>query len=149
VSKIGSGTLETVDNQIDPTTGTLRFRASFDNSSNLLFPNQFVNLRLLLEEKTGAVLVNRAAIQRANSTFVYVVKDDKTVTVRQITEGITEGENTEVTSGLEAGEVTVITGVDKLAEGTAVTVAMNDDGATGKSSTGKQSASTKSGGKKK
>jgi membrane fusion protein, multidrug efflux system len=154
-SKIGSGTLETVDNQIDPTTGTLRLRASFDNSQNLLFPNQFVNLRLLLEEKPNAVLVNRAAIQRANSTFVYVVKDDHTVSVRPVTEGITEGENTEILSGLEPGEIAVITGVDKLAEGVPVTVAMADDASkSGQSPDGKQAGGgknggTKSGGKKK
>jgi multidrug efflux system membrane fusion protein len=137
-TKIGSGTLETVDNQIDPTTGSLRLRANFDNSGNQLFPNQFVNLRLLLDEKTGVVLVNSAAIQRYNNNFVWVVKDDKTVTARNVTLGITEGDYTEITSGLVNGDVVVMTGVDKLAEGVPVTVAMAD-----------QSGSGKSGGKKK
>ena len=137
-TKIGTGTLETVDNQIDPTTGSLRLRANFDNSNNLLFPNQFVNLRLLLEEKTGVVLVNSAVIQRYNNIFVWVVKDDKTVTARPVTLGITEGDYTEITSGLESGDVAVMTGVDKLAEGVPVTVAMAD-----------QNGSGKSGGKKK
>jgi multidrug efflux system membrane fusion protein len=145
-TKIGTGTLETVDNQIDPTTGTLRLRAIFDNSNNQLFPNQFVNLRLLLEEKQGVVLVNRAVIQRANTTFVYVVKDDRTVTVRNVTEGVTEGENTEITSGLEPGDIAVMTGVDKLSEGTPVTVAMADDNSSSKPG---QSSGGKSGGKKK
>ena len=82
--KIGSGTLATVDNQIDPTTGSLRLRANFDNKNNLLFPNQFVNVRLLVQQKTGVTLVPTAVIQRnTNSTYVYLVKDDKTVTVRQ------------------------------------------------------------------
>jgi multidrug efflux system membrane fusion protein len=142
--KIGTGTLETVDNQIDPTTGTLRLRAIFDNSQNQLFPNQFVNIRLLLEEKGGVTLVNRAVIQRTSSTvYAYVVKDDRTVTVRQVTEGVTEGEDTEITSGLDPGDVVVMTGVDKLAEGTPVTVQMADEGSGGKSAGGK------SGGKKK
>jgi len=133
VTKLGTGTLETVDNQIDPTTGTLRFRANFDNSDNQLFPNQFVNLRLLLEEKGGVVLVNSAVIQRYNNIFVWVVKEDKTVTARTVTLGVTEGDNTEITSGLQSGDVVVMTGVDKLAEGVPVSVAMADEGSGGKS----------------
>jgi multidrug efflux system membrane fusion protein len=133
-TKIGTGTLVTVDNQIDPTTGSLRLRADFDNSANLLFPNQFVNVRLLVEEKHGVTLVSTAVIQRTtNSTYVYVVKDDHTVTVRQITQGVTEGDNAEVTSGVAPGDVLVMTGVDKLAEGTAVAVQMADEQAGGKS----------------
>jgi membrane fusion protein, multidrug efflux system len=132
-----------VDNQIDPTTGTLRLRANFDNSDNQLFPNQFVNLRLLLEEKGGVVLVNTAVIQRYNNIFVWVVKDDHTVTAKTVTLGVTEGDNTEITSGLDAGDVVVMTGVDKLAEGVPVTVAMADDAGGAKSGAGK------SGGKKK
>jgi membrane fusion protein, multidrug efflux system len=142
-TKLGTGTLETVDNQIDPTTGTLRLRANFDNSNNLLFPNQFVNLRLLLEEKGGAVLVNSAVIQRYNNIFVWVVKDDKTVTARTVTLGVTEGDYTEITSGLQAGDVAVMTGVDKLAEGAPVSVAMADEPGGGKA------GGSKSGGKKK
>ena len=118
-TKIGAGTLATVDNQIDPTTGSLRLRANFDNSDNQLFPNQFVNVRLLVEEKHGVTLVPSAVIQRTtSSTYVYVVKDDHTVTVRQIAEGVTEGDNTEITSGVAPGDVLVMTGVDKLQEGT-------------------------------
>jgi membrane fusion protein, multidrug efflux system len=155
-SKLGTGTLETVDNQIDPTTGTLRLRANFDNSNNLLFPNQFVNLRLLLEVKGGVILVNSAVIQRTTTTtYVYVVKDDKTVTVRPITVGITEGDYTEIPSGLDAGDVAVMTGVDKLSEGTPVTVAMGDEAPGAKSGTNAGGAYSgansggKSGGKKK
>lgn len=137
--KIGDGILETVDNQIDPTTGSLRLRANFDNSANELFPNQFVNIRLLVERKSGVTLVNRAVIQRTTTTtYAYVVKDDHTVTVRQIKEGVTEGENAEITDGLDPGDVVVMTGVDKLAEGTPVTVEMADEG-----------SGSKSGGKKK
>src|SRR5580704_6705632 len=120
-TKITSGTLTTLDNEIDPTTGTLRLRATFDNKDNSLFPNQFVNARLLVQEKHGVTLVPNAAIQRnAQATYVYVVKPDSTVTVRQITIGTMEGDNSEVTSGLTPGEVVVMTGVDKLQEGTKV-----------------------------
>ena len=146
-ARIGTGTLATVDNQIDPTTGSLRLRANFDNSANQLFPNQFVNVRLLVEEKTGVTLANRAVVQRTtSSTYVYLVKDDHTVTVRQITEGVSEGDHTEITSGVEPGDVLVMTGVDKLQEGTPVTVQMLDEQTGGGS--GAQSAG-KSGGKKK
>jgi multidrug efflux system membrane fusion protein len=134
-TRIGMGTLSTVDNQIDPTTGSLRLRADFDNSANQLFPNQFVNVRLLVEEKHGVTLVPTAVIQRTSSTvYGYVVGDDKKVSVRQITEGVTEGDNTEVTSGVEPGDVLVMTGVDKLTEGTQVTVHMVDEQAGGKPS---------------
>jgi len=126
--KIGDGTLATVDNQIDPTTGSLRLRANFDNSQNRLFPNQFVNVRLLVEERGGVTLANRAVIQRStNSTYVFAVKDDHTVAVRTITEGRSEGDDTEITSGVQPGDVLVMTGVDKLSEGTPVTVQLAED----------------------
>lgn len=136
-TKIGVGALETVDNQIDPSTGTLRLRATFDNANGQLFPNQFVNLRLLLEEKTGVVLINNAVIQRYRNVFVWVVKEDHTVVSQPVSLGVSEGDYTEVTSGLKAGDVVVMTGVDKLAEGTPVSVAMADEAANGKSG-GKQ-----------
>jgi multidrug efflux system membrane fusion protein len=113
--------LTTVDNQIDPSTGTLRLRAVFDNKGLRLFPNQFVNIRLLVQEKKGVILIPTAAIQRTtNSQFVYVVKDDSTVTIRPITEGVEEGDDSEITSGLSSGEVVVLAGVDKLEEGSPV-----------------------------
>ena len=143
IGKIGTGTLVTVDNQIDPSTGSLRLRSDFDNSANLLFPNQFVNVRLLVEQKHGITLVSRAVIQRTTSTtYVYVVKEDHTVTVHQITEGVTEGDNTEIKSGLAPGDIVVMTGVDKLEEGAAVNVQMADE-------PGPKPAAAKPGGKKK
>lgn len=127
-TRIGTGTLATVDNQIDPTTGSLRLRANFDNKENLLFPNQFVNIRLLVQEKGGVTLVPNAVIQRStNSTYVYLVKPDKTVTVHQVSLSTTDGNSTQVTSGVDPGDVLVMTGVDKLQEGTKVTVEMADD----------------------
>ena len=120
-TKLAQGSLTTLDNQIDPATGTLKLRATFENPKGTLFPNQFVNARLLVEEKRGVTLVSTAAVQRnSQATYVYVVKADSTVTVRPITIGTTEGDDSEVTSGLAPGEVVVMTGVDKLEEGTKV-----------------------------
>ena len=122
-SRIAAGALTTVDNQIDPSTGTLRLRAVFDNKNEILFPNQFVNIRLLVEEKHGVVLIPTAAIQRTTSSvFVYLVKPDSTVTVCPIQEGTTQGDETEITSGLKPGDVVVLTGVDRLQEGSKVRV---------------------------
>jgi multidrug efflux system membrane fusion protein len=120
-TKLAQGSLTTLDNQIDPTTGTLKLRATFRNTKGTLFPNQFVNVRLLVQEKHGVTLVPTAAVQRnSQATYVYVVKADSTVTVRPIVIGTTEGDDSEVTSGLAPGEVVVMTGVDKLQEGSKV-----------------------------
>ncbi len=120
-NKLAQGSLTTLDNQIDSTTGTLKLRATFDNKNNTLFPNQFVNARLLVQEKQGVTLTPTAAVQRnPQTTYVYVVTPDSTVTVRPITLGTTEGDASEVTSGLTPGEVVVMTGVDKLQEGSKV-----------------------------
>jgi multidrug efflux system membrane fusion protein len=125
-NKIASGSLDTVDNEIDPTTGTLKLRALFNNENRALFPNQFVNARLLQQEKRGVTLLPSAAIQRnTNQTYVFLVKPDNTVTVRKITIGTTEGDQSEITSGLNAGDAVVMTGVDKLQEGSKVTVTQN------------------------
>src|ERR1039457_4758314 len=100
---------------------TRKLRATFENPKGTLFPNQFVNARLLVEEKHGVTLVSSAAVQRnSQATYVYVVKADSTVTVRPITIGTTEGDDSEVASGLTPGEVVVMTGVDKLQEGSKV-----------------------------
>lgn len=120
-AKIAQGSLTTLDNQIDQSTGTLRLRATFDNRDHALFPNQFVNARLLVQEKRGVTLLQNAAIQRnTQTTYVYLVKPDNTVTIRQIEVGTTEGDESEVTSGLAPGDMVVMTGVDKLQEGSKV-----------------------------
>jgi membrane fusion protein, multidrug efflux system len=122
-NKIAQGWLTTLDNQIDQTTATLKLRATFDNKDDALFPNQFVNARLLVEEKRGVTLVPTAAVQRnSQNAYVYLVNTSSTVSVRPITTGTTEGEDTEVTSGLAPGDVIVMTGVDKLQEGSKVVV---------------------------
>ena len=126
--KIGQGWLATMDNQIDPTTGTVKLRANFDNRDGNLFPNQFVNARLLVEEKQGVTLIPTAAVQRNSQvTYIYLVKPDSSVTVRTITIGTTEGEDSEVTSGLVPGDQVVMTGVDKLQEGSKVRVQMSGE----------------------
>ena len=143
--KLATGTLASVDNQIDPSTGTLRLRATFDNNDNALFPNQFVNVHLLVEEKSGITLIPTAAIQRTStSEYVWVVKDDSTVTDRAITEGVTQGDVTEITSGVAPGDVVVMTGVDRLVEGAPVRAQIADEQP---AASGQPAA--KSGGKKK
>ncbi len=122
-TKLAEGSLTTLDNQIDQTTGTLKLRATFSNSNNALFPNQFVNARLLVEEKHGVTLIPSAVIQRnQQTTYVYLVKPDSTATVRSVTVGTTEGDQSEITSGLSPGDIAVMTGVDKLQEGSKVSV---------------------------
>jgi multidrug efflux system membrane fusion protein len=122
-AKIALGFLATIDNQIDPSTATVKLRANFENKNDALFPNQFVNARLLVEQKRGVTLVPTAAVQRnSQTTYVYLVKPDSTVTVRPMTIGTTEGDDSEVTAGLEPGDVVVMTGVDKLQEGSKVSV---------------------------
>jgi len=121
MTKIAQGWLETIDNQIDPTTGTVKLRANFDNRDGALFPNEFINAKLLVQEKRGVTLIPTAAVQRnSQRTYVFFVKPDSTVTVRTITLGTTEGDDSEVTSGLKPGDEVVMTGVDRLQEGTKV-----------------------------
>jgi multidrug efflux system membrane fusion protein len=125
---IASGELLTIDNQIDPTTGTIRCKAVFKNTDGALFPNQFVNARLRVDTLRDVVLVPSAAVQRSpTSTFSYVVKSDDTVEMREIAVGPTEGPDTAIPSGLEAGERVVVEGVDKLQQGAKVTVHMQDE----------------------
>ncbi|GFO70475.1 multidrug transporter [Geomonas limicola] len=119
--KLADGTLLTVDNQIDPTTGTVRLKALFPNLNNELFPNQFVNARLLLEVKRQAVLVGSSAIQRGpQGTFVYLVKPDRTVTVRPVTVGVVQGDDTSISAGVNEGDLVVVDGAERLREGSKV-----------------------------
>jgi multidrug efflux system membrane fusion protein len=119
--RLATGTLLTVDNQIDPSTGTVRLRALFPNTDNHLFPNQFVNARLLLDTERGATVVPAAAVQRGTQgTFVYVVKADQTAGVRPVRIGVSEGDDVSVVAGLAPGEAVVVDGADKLREGSRV-----------------------------
>ncbi|MGI4861023.1 MAG: MdtA/MuxA family multidrug efflux RND transporter periplasmic adaptor subunit [Janthinobacterium lividum] len=122
-TQIAVGKLATVDNQIDTSTGTIKLRALFPNTDEALFPNQFVNIRLLVDVLRNVVVVPSAAIQTGSiGTFVYVVKPNQTVTVRKIVPGAIDGERTAVTQGLQAGESVVIDGVDRLREGAKISV---------------------------
>jgi len=121
--QLASGTLLTLDNQIDPTTGTVKLKAIFPNQDDQLFPNQFVNARLEVDVERGVTLVPEAAVQRsAQRTFVYLVRPDHTVTVRPVELGATEGDRTAVRSGLSPGDVVVVSGVDRLQEGSRVEI---------------------------
>jgi multidrug efflux system membrane fusion protein len=126
--KLATGTLLTIDNQIDPNTGTVRLKAIFPNEDGALFPNQFVNARLLLEVKHGVTIVPSAAVQRgAKGTFVYVVKEDRTVAVRPVTVGATHAEDASINSGLSPEELVVVDGTEKLREGSKVEVRKQGD----------------------
>lgn len=125
--KLAAGKLLTIDNQIDTTTGTVKLKAEFANTDLALFPNQFVNIRMLVETLQDATLVPSAAILRgAPGTFVYVVKEDKSVTVATVKIGPVQGETTAITSGISPGDVVVVDGTDKLREGAKVELVTRD-----------------------
>ncbi|HJY28421.1 MAG TPA: efflux RND transporter periplasmic adaptor subunit [Pyrinomonadaceae bacterium] len=121
-TKLSSGALLTFDNEIDTTTGTIKLKATFPNGDNALFPNQFVNARLLVTTQHGVILVPSVAIQRnAQDSFVYVVKPDQTVAMQNVSAGTTDGNVTAV-EGINAGDVIAVDGFDKLQNGVKVTV---------------------------
>jgi multidrug efflux system membrane fusion protein len=114
---LATGSLLTIDNQVDTTTGTVKLRAVFDNNDSALFPNQFVNAKLLVETQDGVVLVPTQAIQRnSQQAFVYVIKPDDTASVQNVTVGTTDGNNAAV-QGVQAGQVIALSGFDKLQDG--------------------------------
>jgi multidrug efflux system membrane fusion protein len=122
-TSLEAGYLETIDNQIDTTTGTVKLRATFQNNEGLLFPNQFVNTRLLVNVVKDAVIVPTSAVLNGSmGAFVYVAKPDNTVTVRQVKVGPVDGERTSIASGLQVGERVVIDGSDRLKEGAKITI---------------------------
>jgi len=122
-TKIADGTLLASDSQIDPTTGTIKLRAQYANENKLLFPNQFVNVRLLLDTHKDVTTMPTAGVQRGvPGTFVYLVNADNTVSVRKVVLGVTDGDRVEVTSGLVPGDRVVIDGADKLRDGAKINV---------------------------
>ena len=121
--KLAAGKLLTTDNQIDQSTGTIKLKASFLNEDNALFPNQFVNARLLVNTIQNAILIPAAGLQRSQQgAFVYVVKPDQTVEMRSVTVGATQGDVIAIDKGLAAGDRVVTDGVDKLQQGSHVSV---------------------------
>jgi multidrug efflux system membrane fusion protein len=124
VNKLATGTLTTYDSQVDVTTGTIKMRATFDNPNSVLFPNQFVNVRLLVDTLSGVALAPNAAVQVGPSgNFVYLLNADSTVSKRDVVTGPADGRRTTVTSGLAAGDRVVIDGVDRLRDGAKVALA--------------------------
>jgi multidrug efflux system membrane fusion protein len=122
-NKLADGTLQTFDSQIDPTTGTIKLRAQFPNETRALYPNQFVNVRMLLDTHKDVTTMSTAGIQRGvPGTFVYLINADDTVAVRPVKLGVTDGDRVEVLSGLAKGDRIVIDGADKLRDGAKITV---------------------------
>ncbi len=121
---IATGTLATTDNQIDPTTGTIKLRAMFDNKDDELFPQQFVNARLTVQTLKGVIVAPQAAVQTgAPGEFVYLVKSDNTVAVQPVKTGVTQGQEVQITQGLSVGDRVVTDGLDRLRDGARVTIA--------------------------
>lgn len=132
-TKLGSGMLLSVDNVIDVQTGTVKLKAQFPNAESNLFPNQFVNVRMLVDIRRDATTVQSAALQRgARGLFVYVVKEDKTVTLRDVKTGPAEGDSTVIESGVEPGELIVVDGMDRLREGAKVELPSKEGAGPGK-----------------
>lgn len=124
VTKLEDGTLSAVDNQMDTSTGMVKLRADFANADTRLFPNEFVNVHLLVDTLTNAVLVPSPAVQTgAPGDYVYLVNADDTVSVRKVTAGPTDGTNTVILAGVKPGERVVTDGVDRLTDGETVVIA--------------------------
>jgi multidrug efflux system membrane fusion protein len=120
-TKLATGKLQTIDNQIDQTTGTAKLKAVFDNKDNQLWPNQFVNANLLLETRKKSIVLPTAALQHGpQGTFVYLVKPDKTVEARNVTVSLSQGNTTAIASGLNPGDTVVTDGQDKLQTGSSI-----------------------------
>jgi multidrug efflux system membrane fusion protein len=129
-TRLASGTLSAVDSQIDPATGTIKLKATFANEPETLFPNQFVNARLVVDTIRNAIIVPSAAIQRGpQKTFVYVVSANNSVESRDVTVSMTEGDAAVVAKGLSPNEVVVTDGVDRLQPGTHVAARFAEPGA--------------------
>jgi len=138
-TKIATGFLTTIDNQIDVTTGTGKLKAVFENRDRSLWPNQFVNIHLLLEVRKNNIVVPSAAIQRGpQGTYVFVVKPDKTAEMRNVTVTISQGNFVAISQGLQAGDTVVTDGQDKLQPGTKVEVrgGAGQNGSSGQTSDG-------------
>lgn len=141
INKIADGKLATIDNQIDPTTGTYKLKSIFSNENNVLFPNQFVNVHMLVDTKRNLVIVPTAAIQRGpQGTYVYVVSGGDTVNIRVVTIAQTTGNNIGISSGLNGGDVVVIDGQDKLQDGSKVLTSTSPTGGAGRGASAQPAA---------
>jgi len=147
--KLSTGILAAIDNQVDSTTGTLKLKATFENADHTLFPNQFVNAKMLVDVIEKAVVTPAAAVQRGpNGTFVYIVKPDDTVDIQMVELGPSEAEDMSIVSGLSPGDLVVTDGVDKLLPGTKVAMPDREgkkgppDKGAGKAAAGEKAAAT-------
>src|SRR5262249_11658459 len=121
--KVADGVLLTADNQIDTSTGTSKLKAIFDNANNSLYPNQFVNVRLLIDVLGDAVVIPSSTVQRGSQgPFVYVVNEDQMAELRIVTIKNTEGNDVAIASGIQAGEMVILEGQDKVQDGQRVDV---------------------------
>jgi multidrug efflux system membrane fusion protein len=133
-TKLQDGLLTAVDNQVDTSTGMVKLRADYANTDGTLFPNEFVNVHLLVDTLQNATLVPSAAVQTgAPGAYVYLVNSDNTVSVQQVTTGPTDGTNTVITKGLKPGDVVVTDGVDRLSDGAAIAISTGGPAGTAKS----------------
>jgi membrane fusion protein, multidrug efflux system len=130
--QLATGTLQSIDSQIDSTTGTIRLKATFPNDDGSLFPQQFVNAVLLLDTLHNATLIPQAGVQRgAPGTYVYLLNGDQTVSVRKVTVGPGDATNIAITAGLKPGDQVVVDGADKLKDGAKVLVRQRGAGGAG------------------
>ncbi len=142
-TKLATGKLQTIDNQIDVTTGTAKLKAVFDNKDNQLWPNQFVNANLLLETRKNSTVLPTAAIMRGpQGTFVYLVKPDKTVEARNVAISLSQGNTTAVSSGLNPGDTVVTDGQDKLQTGSKIEPRNSGSGTPSSGQTGNSNSNT-------
>jgi len=143
ITKIADGKLATIDNQIDPTTGTYKLKSIFSNENNVLFPNQFVNVHMLVDTKRNLVVVPAAAIQRGpQGTYVYVVSGGDIVNIRTVTIAQTTGNNIGISAGINPGDVIVIDGQDKLQDGSKVVTSTSPTGGAGRGASAQPAAQT-------
>jgi membrane fusion protein, multidrug efflux system len=132
VTALATGTLSAIDTQIDVTTGTVKMRSLFDNADNSLYPQQFVNIQLLVKVQHDAIVVPKTAIQNGSGgTFVYMLSDDNTVSVRPVTLGTQDGEFVAITTGVAVGDRVVVDGADQLRAGAKAAVRGDAPSATG------------------
>jgi membrane fusion protein, multidrug efflux system len=136
--KLATGALSTIDNTVDPTTGTFKLRALFPNDDEALFPNQFVNISMLIDVQHGATVISTSAIERGQQgSFVYVVGADKKVSAKTVTLGATEGERVAILTGISPGDKVVVDGADRLKDGMAVDAQFPNQAAGGSKGSGK------------
>ena len=130
-TKIATGKLLTIDNQIDTTTGTYKLKSEFGNEKNSLFPNQFVNIHLLVDTRRNVTIVPSTAVQRGpQGTYVYLAQKDNSVKIRPVTMALTSGNSVGITKGLQAGDVVVVDGQDKLQDGSKIDARNSTGGST-------------------